>query len=226
MSTSIHIDGSLSALTDALSGTGYFDTVVYTPDSTGPGTIRCTKGSLVFQIGIMSTGRNGYSISLSNGLATGQRITSDILSDTDYKPIDMYVCSGGISIVCQRGRIAIGKTVNGDTAVAFGSGISGSGDTDTKKRTATSMSTLYSIAESDGPDINNFWNNTSGNVAERLYKQTYLIPMPTLGSHEKASYLPKIMLVWLPQTRDICNFTYNDKRYFSDGYFAIEDPLE
>lgn len=224
MSTSIHIDGSLSALTDALSGTGYFDTVEYTTGT--PGTVKCTKGSLVFQIGIMETSRNGYSISLSNGLVAGQRIADNIATDDDYKPIDVYICSEGISIVCQRGRIAIGKTVNGDTAVAFGSGIAGSGETNALKRTATSMSALYSIAESDGPDVNNFWNNTGSNVAERLYKQTYLIPVPTLGSHEKASYLPKIMLVWLPQTRDICNFTYNDKRYFSDGYFAIEDPLE
>ena len=37
------------------------------------------------------------------------------------------------------------------------------------------------------------------------------------------SYTPTVALLYLPQTRDVCNLAYNSKRYFSDGYFAIED---
>ena len=228
MATYTHVDGDLQTLANILNNSGYFDQggVTYTSGSNF-GYIACTKGDLMFKLGeTLGEGltSNAWQIKASGLVTTYTR--SVVASDNntnDYKPLDVYVCSGGISIICNCGRIAIGKTNNNnETAVMFGADPAHLSGSDAE-RTAQSMAYLCAIAESDSESFKSLINNTNKERYADRYPQTYLIPVPTNGSPEKVSYTPSVMLVWLAQTRDVCHFSYNNKRYFSDGYFAIED---
>lgn len=226
MATYTHVDGNLQTLASILNNSGYFDTngVTYTPlDNFGY--ITCTKGDLTFKLGENigeGLASNSWQIKASGLITTYVRAVSGNVNSNDYKPLDIYVCSGGISIVCKGGRIAIGKTNNNETAVAFGDNPADQSGSDAE-RTAVTMSAICAIAESDSESYKYLINNTNIVAYNRRHPQTYLIPVPTNGSPEKVSYTPSVMLLWLAQTRDVCHFTYNNKRYFSDGYFAIED---
>lgn len=227
MATYTHVDGDLQTLANILNSSGYFDTngVTYT-SLDNFGYITCVKGDLTFKLGEAlgeSLTYNSWQIKAS-GLVTTYTRSVDAASynTNDYKPLDVYVCSGGISIICKCGRIAIGKTNNNETAVIFGADPANMSGSDSE-RTAQSMAYVCAIAESDSESFKSLINNTNKERYAYRHPQTYLIPVPTNGSPEKTSYLPSAMLVWLAQTRDVCHFSYNNKRYFSDGYFAIED---
>lgn len=227
MATYTHVDGDLQTLTNILNNSGYFDQggVTYTSLSNF-GYIACTKGDLTFKLGEdlgESLVGGSWQIKASGLITTCTRsVNASAYNTNDYKPLDVYVCSGGISIVCKCGRIAIGKTNNNETAVVFGDNLANQSGSDAE-RTAATMSTICSIAESDSESYKYLISNTNIVTYDRRYPQTYLIPVPTNGSPEKVSYTPSVMLLWLAQTRDVCHFSYNNKRYFSDGYFAIED---
>lgn len=227
MATYTHVDGNLQTLANILDASGYFDQggVTYTSLSDF-GYITCTKGDLTFKLGgDLGEGlvASAWQIKASGLVTTYTRSVSAASTNTnDYKPIDVYVCSGGISIICKCGRIAIGNTNNNETAVMFGADIASVSGSDAE-RTAQSMAYLCAIAESDSESFKSLINNTNKERHAYRYPQTYLIPVPTHGSPENASYTPSVMLLWLAQTRDVCHFSYNNKRYFSDGYFAIED---
>lgn len=227
MATYTHVDGDLQTLAGILNNSGYFDTngVTYTSGNNF-GYIACVKGDLTFKLGeTLGEGltNNAWQIKASGLVTTYTRsVFASAYNTNDYKPIDVYVCSGGISIICQNGRIAIGKTNNNETAVAFGDNPANQSGSDAE-RTAATMSAICAISESDSESYRYLINNTNVVTYDRRHPQTYLIPVPTNGSPEKTSYLPSAMLVWLAQTRDVCHFAYNNKRYFSDGYFAIED---
>lgn len=227
MATYTHVDGDLQTLASILTNSGYFDQggVAYTSLSNF-GYITCTKGDLTFKLGEdlgESLVGGAWHIKASGLITTYTRsVNANHYNTNDYKPLDVYVCSGGISIVCKCGRIAIGKTNNNETAVVFGDNLADTSGSDAP-RTAATMTAICAIAESDSESYKYLINNTSIVTYDRRYPQTYLIPVPTNGSPEKVSYTPSMMLVWLAQTRDICHFLYNNKRYFSDGYFAIED---
>lgn len=227
MATYTHVDGDLQTLANILNNSGYFDQggVTYTSLSNF-GYITCTKGDLIFKLGEdLGEGRTVYAWQIkASGLVTTctRSVSAASVNTNDYKPLDVYVCSGGISIICKCGRIAIGKTNNNETAVVFGDNPADQSGSDAE-RTAGTMSTICAIAESDSESYKYLLNNTAQGIYNRRHPQTYLIPVPTNGSPEKVSYTPSIMLLWLVQTRDVCHFSYNNKRYFSDGYFAIED---
>lgn len=227
MATYTHVDGDLQTLASILTASGYFDTngVTYTQGSNF-GYITCVKGNLTFKLGETlgeSFAANAWCVSLSSAVTSYTRnVSASSVNTNDYKPIDVYVCSGGISIVCKCGRIAIGNTNNNETAVMFGDNAANQSGSDAE-RTAQTMCAICAIAESDSESYKYLLNNTAQDIYNRTYPQTYLVPAPTHGSSEKASYTPSVMLVWLAQTRDVCHFSYNNKRYFSDGYFAIED---
>ena len=225
MATYTHVDGDLQTLANILNNSGYFDQggVTYTSESNF-GYITCTKGDLMFKLGeALGEGltSNAWQIKAS-GLVTTYTRSASGYNIYDYKPLDVYVCSGGISIICQCGRIAIGKTNNNETAVAFGDNPANRSLSDAE-RTAATMSAICAISESDSESYKYLINNTNKERYAWRHPQTYLIPVPTNGSPEKVSYTPSVMLLWLAQTRDVCHFSYNNKRYFSDGYFAIED---
>ena len=227
MATYTHVDGDLQTLANILDASGYFDQggVIYTPGSSF-GYITCVKGDLTCKLGgDLGEGlvASAWQIKASGLVTTYTRNVSASSNNTnDYKPLDVYVCSGGISIVCKCGRIAIGKTNNNETVVVFGDNLANQSGSDAE-RTAATMSTICAIAESDSESYKYLISNTNIVTYDRRHPQTYLIPVPTNGSPEKVSYTPSVMLLWLAQTRDICHFSYNNKRYFSDGYFAIED---
>lgn len=229
MATYTHVDGDLQTLASILNSSGYFDTngVMYTQGSNF-GYITCVKGDLTLKLGETlgeSLASNAWCVSLSSAVTSYTRnVSASAVNTNDYKPIDVYVCSGGISIICKCGRIAIGNTNNNETAITFGGDLATgySFDSDAE-HTAQTMSTICAIAESDSGSYKYLLNNTAQAIYNRTYPQTYLVPVPTHGSPEQASYTPSVMLVWLAQTRDVCHFSYNNKRYFSDGYFAIED---
>lgn len=227
MATYTHVDGDLQTLANVLTASGYFDTngVTYTSASDF-GYITCKKGDLTFKLGEdLGESLTGSSWQIkTSGLVTTytRNVSAASVNTNDYKPLDVYVCSGGISIICKCGRIVIGNTNNNETAVAFGGDLASQSGSNIE-RTAQVMSTICAISESDSGSYKQLLNNTSQSLYDRTYSQTYLIPVPTNGSPEKVSYTPSVMLLWLAQTRDICHFSYNNKRYFSDGYFAIED---
>lgn len=229
MATYTHIDGNLQTLANILNNSGYFDQggVTYTSSGTF-GYITCTKGDLTFKLGEglgESLASRSWQIKASGLVTTYTRSVSEAAYNAyDYKPLDAYVCSGGISIICKCGRIAIGKTNNNETAVTFGADPANFNISPENERIAQTMAYVCAIAESDSktPYVSIINNTTRERYAFRDL-QTYLIPVPTNGSPEKTSYLPSVMLLWLAQTRDVCHFSYNNKRYFSDGYFAIED---
>ena len=227
MATYTHVDGDLQTLANILNTSGYFDQggVTYTTGSHF-GYITCVKGGLNFKLGEdLGSGyvSGAWSVSLSSATTSHARdVNASAVNTDDYRPIDVYVCSGGISIVCKCGRIVIGKTNNNETAVAFGGDLASQSGSNVE-RTAQVMSTVCAISESDSGSYKQLLNNTGQSLYVRSYSQTYLVPVPTHGSPEKASYTPSVMLLWLAQTRDVCHFAYNNKRYFSDGYFAIED---
>lgn len=229
MATYTHVDGDLQTLANILNASGYFDQggVTYTPGSSF-GYITCVKGDLTFKLGgDLGEGlvASAWQIKASGLVTTYTRtVSAASLNTDDYTPLDVYVCSGGISIICKCGRIAIGKTNNNETAVIFGADIANMTGSDAE-RTAQSMAYLCAIAESDSESFKSLINNTNKERYAYRHPQTYLIPVPTNGSPEKVSYTPSVMLLWLAQTRDVCHFSYNNKRYFSDGYFAIEDTV-
>ena len=228
MATYAHVDGNLQTLASILNASGYFDTngVTYTPlDHFGY--ITCVKGDLTFKLG-ESLGEglaaSSWQIKASGLVTTYTRsVNYSDYNTIDYKPLDVYVCSGGISIICECGRIAIGKTNNNETAVIFGADPANLSLSPETKRAAQTMAYICAIAESDSETFKSTINNTNAERYAIRDPQTYLIPVPTNGSPEKVSYTPSVMLLWLAQTRDVCHFSYNNKRYFSDGYFAIED---
>lgn len=227
MATYTNVNGNLQTLAGILDASGYFDQggVTYTSGSNF-GYITCTKGDLTFKLGETlgeALPANSWQIKVSGLVTTCTRsVNYNSTNTNDYKPLDVYVCSGGISIICKCGRIAIGKANNNETTVIFGDNPADQSGSDAA-RTAGTMSTICAIAESDSESYKYLINNTNIVTYDRRHPQTYLIPVPTNGSPEKVSYTPSIMLVWLAQTRDVCHFSYNNKRYFSDGYFAIED---
>lgn len=224
MATQVNINGDLSALKTVLEDSGYFDTV--TVESTGGvGKLTAVKNDLTFYLG------DGFGAGASSGRwgvkaqSVGTEYCWSPAEDNRYaticRPDIAYICSGGISIKCRIGRIVITKTNNGKTAVLFPENHEYNG-TDEQLSDSTNA-TIAAIAEGDTDTFKYFRNNCSYATGGRRFNQTYLVPIPTNAGMGTRSYTSQAALLFLPQTRDHCNFTYNNKRYFSDGYYAIED---
>ena len=232
MATQYTLDGSLPALKAVLDQTDYFDEVTLnTVTSQGNGDLLGMSGDLAFRLG--GYGQNSTYWLIGAGLVSlgTTSYTRDPSSNTnygnpyDYRPAVAYVCEKGVSVLCDRGRLLITKSNNGKTVVAFGATIPNVTAEDPAKKTAAVMSTVCAIADGDGDAYKFFINNCNDATYQnrRLFNQTLVIPIPTQAGYGTASYTDHAGLILLGQTLDICNFTYNGKRYFSDGYFAIED---
>lgn len=189
MATYTHVDGDLQTLANVLNNSGYFDQggVTYTSGSNF-GYITCTKGDLTFKLGeVLGEGlrADAWQIKASGLVTTYTRsVINNDYSTEDYKPLDVYVCSGGISIICKCGRIAIGNTNNNETAVVFGADTANLTGSDAE-RTAQVVAYLCAIAESDSESFKSLMSNTNKERYAYRHPQTYLIPVPTNGSPEK-----------------------------------------
>ena len=226
------LNGDLDILKNVLENSGYFTTVTKV-NGFDFGRIEAVKGDLIFKFGegIGSSSNNSWGVFVSGKVTSTGRIPENTGSaydgHLDYEPKGVYKCDGGISIICLSGRIAITKTNNDETAVAFGSRVSEESIQDLAYRLEKNMNYVECIAESDDGNNYTFINNIngSGNVSHlsRRYSQTLLTTLITQSHTGKSSYLTKTKVLLYAQTRDVCNFQYGGKRYFSDGYFAYED---
>lgn len=137
-------------------------------------------------------------------------------TDTDvgrvaFFPVSVYVMENGISIICSNGRILITRNQNGKVVVVTGAVANGlSSDTNYH------MSKIAAIATTD----NTPFAATSTNV--NVGGQTLIIPICTLSS--TLSYTDKAGWLVYKQNASIGHILFGNKRYFTDGYFVIEDP--
>lgn len=229
MATYTYINGDLSKLKTVLENSGYFDSVetgnVDVQSSTTSG-LRCgIGGENVFQIGIGNViyAQVGHS-SVWSLVVKGDGVTAsytgiftsgaDNTTRGNYKPIEAYLANNGLIIVCVAGRILITKNQRGETVVVCGFGYQ-----TTSVNTANDvMKNIVAVASTDTLSI----KSAGANVA--TFGQTLLIPICT--NSYGASYTDKAYWLAYKQYSEIGYIQYNGKRYFTDGFFAIEDEEE
>jgi len=210
-----YINGDLSALADILNDSGYFDSVVYTTSSPNY-TITCKIGTKT-----VFTWQGQYfnsSVSYKFDIAVYGDISSFVsnvgsTSYNAYLPSAVYECSGGIAIVCWYGRVVITKNQRGETMVVFNSKYS------SQNSTVDNMATIGAIAYTDGGTYYDFKMNTN------TCNQTQLIPICSCSGFDEKSYAETALVATYKQYSSIGFIVYNNKRYFYDGYFAIEDEM-
>lgn len=230
MATQYTLDGSLAALKAVLDQTDYFDEVTLnTVASKENSVILCMSGGLAFRLGGDNRSASYWVIGagiVGSAVTTYTRDGNTSYGNhMDYRPSVAYVCEKGISVFCDRGRILFTKNNNGKTVVAFGENDPAKPINDPAEKTAAVMGTICAIADGDADTYKFLINNCSAYTYthRRVFNQTFIVPIPTQAGFGTVSYTDHAGLLLLPQTLDVCNFTYNGKRYFSDGYFAIED---
>lgn len=210
-----YINGDLSALADILNDSGYFDSVVYTETSPNY-TITCKIGTkTVFTWagqynGAGSTASYSYNIAVYGDTPSFVSSVSGV-SYNAYLPSAVYECSGGIAIYCWYGRVVITKNQRGETMVVFNSTY------DSSNSTVSNMATIGAIAYTDRGTYYNFKMNTN------TCNQTQLIPICSCSGFDEKSYTETALAATYKQYSSIGFIVYNNKRYFYDGYFAIED---
>lgn len=200
-----YINGDLSALADILDESGYFDTVTY--DSVND-VLECSiDGNTVFRYAM---GMYGYDIYVCGIIASFQSAIGASTYRLTYYPNYVYECTGGISIVCGYGRIVITKNQRGETTVIFNTGKSSSSANE-------AMATIGAIAYTDRSTFSTCKVNTN------ISSQTLLVPICSCAAFDTESFTEAVQLSAYKQFTTIGFITYNNKRYFFDGYFAIED---
>ena len=209
-----YIDGNLSRLAGVLNDSGYFDSVTYTGDPSYA--ISCTiNGSTVYWhkgLGTSSDINQHYNIKVYGVTAS---FISNVTAQADnqrraYYPVAVYECSGGIAIVCTNGRIVITKNQRGETTLAFNTTYTGT-------TPDGNMATIGTIAYTDTSTFANYKVNTN------ISSQTLLIPLCSCAAFDTESYTPTVLIAAYKQFTTVGFMVYNNKRYFFDGYFAIED---
>lgn len=215
MATYTYINGDLSALADILDNSGYFDTVTYGTVAGGSG-ITCKIGTqTVFMITL--TGSQTYYDIKVYGVTPS--FTSQVNGNMAnvYRPTATYECSGGIAIVCGYGRIVITQNQRGETMLIFNTADTSS-TSQSSQTVAANMATIGAIAYTDASTFANYKVNTNTS------SQTLLIPLCSCAAFDTESYTTTVLIAAYKQFTTIGFLTYNNKRYFFDGYFAIEDP--
>ena len=207
-----YINGSLGALFNALSDANengdYFDSIErVSPQYDWQGFNCIINGNTVFHIekySNVTTTIKVYGITPS--------FTSGTAGDYQYAYYvnAVYECSGGISIVCSRGRIVITKNQRGETMIVFNSVYNGAS-------LAENMVTIGAIAYTDSSTYADYKVNTNTS------SQTLLIPICSCAAFDTESYTTTVLLSAYKQFTTVGFLTYNNKRYFFDGYFATED---
>lgn len=216
MATYTRINGDFSTLKTVLENSGFFDSVESgTFDITGDSFAGLICGNEEKQ-GFLKYGKNGvygYGYIVNQGAAAAPAYRDGKSNDT-YFPVASYATACGISIICRRSRILITRNQNGKTVVAVG--CNSDAASNLSSTVDAVMSNILATAGTDDALVGGFTLNTS------IIFQTYIMPICTMSS--TLSYTDKAGLLVYKQNVAIGNILYNDKRYFSDGYFAVEDP--
>lgn len=198
----------------------YFNSVEQT-QTAGIYYLTCTSGNLIFKIGGFNDASQ-WNIYAKSGISEHDRGTSGG-DGQDYYVDSVYECERGISIVCRSARILICKNNRGKTMVAFGESEPRTAYNTLSEKTAAVMNTICAIADGDNDTYKFFINNTYAAIYDREFNQTLPISIPTQAGYGETSFSVGAKLLLLPQSRGIGSFLYDGKKYFSDGYFAIED---
>ena len=202
MATYTYINGNLETLAGILDDSGYFDTVTYDSETKA---ITCSIGAQT----VLSWYKPStiFNISVHGSVSS---YTSNITSSGNanvYGPIDAYQCSGGLAIVCGSSRVVITKHQRGETTVIFGAGSS----------TSAAMASIGAISCTDTGTFANYTTNSY------ISSHTLLIPICSCAAFDTESYTTTVLLSAYKQFTTVGFLTYNNKRYFFDGYFATED---
>lgn len=226
MAVYTNINGDFAVLKSVLTSSGYFTSVEDGSFEAGVGANRwtydhsliCTADGVsgFFKYGWMHHGGynvNIYCFAVNQGRTPSFEITAGWSGEmsNDYFPIAAYQTANGLSIVCTRGRILITRNQNGKTVVVTG----GNQPISSGSSTDYIMGTISAIATTDDET---FWSYT---INTRVGHQTYIMPIGTMSS--SLSYTDKAGVLAYKQNTVIGDIIYGNKRYFADGYFAIED---
>lgn len=222
MATYTNINGDFTLLKTVLENSGLFESVTDGTFRTGTWTYthcvicKANGKSGFFKYGWMLHGGfyvNLYGLAVNQGLTPCYEFVPDYSSgkQDDYFPVAAYVTANGVSIVCRRARILITRNQNGKVVVVTGANEPAAGST-----TDSFMSRITALSVYDDAERRAFPVNTE------IGFQTMIIPVCTASS--ELSYTDKAGLLAYKQSNAVGNILYGDKRYFTDGYFAIEDP--
>lgn len=211
-----YINGDFSKLKTVLENSGFFDSVeldnFYISSASLTGLI-CGNEE---KQGFFKYGKNNincYGYIVNEGAAAAPAYLDGKTNDTFF-PVASYATSYGVLIICQRSRILITRNQNGKTVVAVGCNAPAASDLSSTVDDV--MSNILAAAETDdAPGGGACTLNTT------IGYQTYIMPICTFSS--TLSYTDKAGLLAYKQNTVIGNILYNGKRYFSDGYFVIED---
>ena len=208
-----YINGSLSALADILEDSGYFDTVTYGSVTSGYA-VTCKIGTqTVFYISY--TSNQYYDIKVYGVTPSFTSSVNGNMANV-YRPSATYECSGGIAIVCGYGRIVITKNQRGETLLIFNTADTSS-TSQSSQTVAANMATIGAIAYTDASTFANYKVNTNTS------SHTLLIPICSCAAFDTESYTTTVLIAAYKQFTTVGFLTYNNKRYFFDGYFATED---
>lgn len=208
-----YINSNLSTLADVLDDSGYFDTVTYGTVTGGSGVICKIGTQTVF---VLSYTSNAYYDIKVYGVVPSFTTSVNGNAANVYRPTATYECSGGIAIVCGYGRIVITKNQRGETMLIFNSADTTS-TSPSSQTVVANMATIGAIAYTDRGTFYHFKMNTN------LGNQTQLIPICSCSGFDEKSYTETALVSTYKQYSSIGFIVYNNKRYFYDGYFAIED---
>ena len=226
-----YIGGNKNTLKTLLESSGYFDSVTIDDVSYSAGGVTGTYNGasckiddvLVLHIGAYYTsiGGGSYVDAWSVFINQSQITHFEYGNTTDgsyqynvYRPQKAYKTQNGILIVCDTGRILITKNQNGKVVVACGA-YKPTGNQWNESEYV--MGKIAAIAVTDDVPFVEHEIDTSN-----LASQTLTVPICTCSS--TPSYTDKAGVFEYRQYDVIGNFQHDNKRYFTDGYFVIEDP--
>lgn len=235
MAKQTYINGDPQLLKKVLEESGYFDSVTiksneeyesYALSSLITCTTKSGEHTAVLRIGQKSSDAEQFVIFYenSNGIKEVWGPSKDSGGPTYWKracPDYAYQCSGGLSLVLRYGRMIITRNQNGETVIAL-----------TTKSFAPTFYTSGSYSLSDNtPEITAYATSDVRPVVRyttnlTISNQTLPIPFCTTAAFGAASYTVTAFWLTNKQSTAIGNIVYNGKRYFSDGYFALEDLEE
>lgn len=198
---------SMGTFRDVLEGSGLFTSV----RRDGYYDIECYIGEHKFlNFHAENTGAiAGLSIYTEGGNIAGT-------NNKAHWPLDAWQCSGGLALICKNDRIVLTKNQNDETVVICGNILTSTSDAPI----STTMATIYGCKYSDPVAPIPYTTNLT------LAKQTVLIPVCTTADQTSVSYTEHAKFAAYSEHRTVAPIMYNNRRYFFDGYFAIEDELE
>lgn len=213
------LNASIDALKTVIEESGYFDSVEKKTNETIAGesytVINCYVGAMLFlRLGWKGGSASGYArvTAFFNGGENSVTAYTVTMSGV-FSPSYAYQCANGLCLQFSYYRVYITKNQNGDVVAVFGGSMA-------NQNTDNNMSTYNSIAVTDGGF------GITYRVTIDTTNQTLPVPVCTCPALGQVSFTPKLLVLNSKQSTSIGFFQYNGKRYFTDGYFAIEDEEE